>query len=322
MSTSQPKNLSQPVSVLRPNEQMSVYGKVVNPDYAGKSNISVSTLHGSGSTSQSSSFLGGSVNSGLTSSILQTTKGVIDATTSILHGVTMGGSSIPTLISMDATNTAMKSASSMFPGLITQSQEDGQNTDWVEDITRGVQQIENEFPWIKGSTSNTTDQFVYGNDEFSNVSSDSPLLLSNQDNSGVKDVNLSDIIDKLNQYGDVDNFNLGVTPEGQLYVKDFSVSSQGSQYRQYGYVSASQYAYNSATGFVRGAVGRKATIWDYYMGAERMELSPQPFISPFTDYIYDYQGYQRIGTQAYSMQPLGNGYDLPYKYKERLKWLL
>jgi hypothetical protein len=116
----------------------------------------------------------------------------------------------------------------------------------------------------------------------------------------IQDIKLSTIFEEAQKYGQIDNVNIGMTDDGRMVLKDLQISPQYEEgvnpYATYGWMTGHQ-----------GVIsGQKATIWDYAMGYERMELSPTPYVSPTRDYVYDYQGYQRFGTSGFYDKPMTN----------------
>lgn len=157
------------------------------------------------------------------------------------------------------------------------------------------------------------------------------LLFANQvngDQAQLKDVPIKDVIRDLGQYGELKDFQIGYTPEGNMYIQGIKMQPHSAE-KTYTQEQYDQVSYNALTGFVREPVGRKASIFDYARGAGRMELSPIPYLPYQRDTLYDYQAYSRLGNMGYlGINQLGDfqpitydraisssnyyGYSLPY----------
>lgn len=145
-----------------------------------------------------------------------------------------------------------------------------------------------------------------------------------------KEIDLAKQISSLEEFGHVGGFTIGYDADGNPFLQGISVDrpeQTDSTYKIYGYDSGAQYAYNALTGHVRGTVGGKRTIFDYAQGIGQKELTAQPWVNPYQDNYYDYQGYERLGTAGsvyYDNESYGydDGYTLPYRYRRMIQWVL
>lgn len=123
--------------------------------------------------------------------------------------------------------------------------------------------------------------------------------------------------DVINTYGQLRGSGLqdvvmGYDSEGRPFIQSATVgeSKETQVYEMLGYDSHVQYAYSALTGHVREPTGRKATIFDYAIGAGAMELTPE-------SYVHDYRNYYQAGYY----QDYGYDYQIPYRYRRMIQWL-
>lgn len=108
----------------------------------------------------------------------------------------------------------------------------------------------------------------------------------------VQDIRVNDLIQGLSEYGQVTDFDMGMTDEGNLYVKNISFKpdyEDSGLYDSYAYFAGAAGSQQAQT----------ATIFDYAYGVERFNLTSVPYLNPYRDTVYDYYGYQRADTMGY-----------------------
>jgi hypothetical protein len=111
-----------------------------------------------------------------------------------------------------------------------------------------------------------------------------------------KDVSLNQIMGELSEYGNVDSFDIGYTPEGTAYVKNIRLSELQNEQD----ILAQRYAnYRYSAGYGSNWQGHtKASIWDYMSGSRQFDLRPDPYWNPYRDTIYNYDMFD-VATPGY-----------------------
>lgn len=110
---------------------------------------------------------------------------------------------------------------------------------------------------------------------------------------------VTDWMKEITKTGELGQINIGVNERGEMYVISAEITPydtiEAASRRQAMTYPSYETAYAQLTGW--GAPGRANLFEPWSFGYK--DLSPVPYVNPYSAYLYDYIGYVRYGTSGF-----------------------